>query len=523
VNEDSGWLNWCRATERRQWWAAFLAYLILAICWSLATPLFASPDEPAHVVRAASVVRGQLLGRSAPQFEDEASAPLLVKVPEIFRSAAGVGCLAGQPQKTAECISFAGSTKTTEVKTTAGRHPPSYYATVGVPSLLFPSGFGVRLMRFVSALITAAFFASAFASARSVRAPRIAGLGLAVATTPMVLFLSGVVNPNAPEITAAMCLWATGLVMCDSERVVDRRLVIRLGVAASALALIRQLGPLWLLLIGLTIVGVAGLPRTLELLRRRAIRIVLLVAGLCATFQVLWVMSTGTLDPGNANTAGIDGPFSHIMRTAVGRETGFFLEFIGSFGWLDTRPPSFVWLMWSVALGGIVLMAILFARRQIVIAMLTTALLTWGVPFFLEARSAREAAFFWQGRYTLPFAVGIPILAGVGAAQRKEWPSFNYSRLAWCTGVALGTAQWLAFSQTIRRYAVGADGRLNFLTDTPWTPPVPAVALLLAFAVGLAVWYGLVLGGPIPGSGGEAPDGAELASRTVPEPALEAR
>lgn len=518
MNRISGWLTWLRATERRHWWAALLTYLALAICWSLATPLFASPDEPAHVIRAASVARGQLLGRSNDDLADAPNTPLLVEVPRIFASAGDVGCVAFKPQVTADCISFAGPTSIAEVQTSAGRHPPGYYAIVGLPSLLFPSGFGVRLMRLLSALLTATFFASALASARRVRAPGIAGLGIVVATTPMLLFLSGTVNPSAPEITAAMCVWVSGLVCCQPRTVIDRRLALRLGIAASALILIRPLGPLWLFLIGIIIIGVAGWTQAVELLRQRAVQAVLIVAGVLAALHVSWILVNGTLDAGSANTEGLSGPFTSVVRSVVGRGSAFFRESVGVFGWLDTNPPYVVWLMWALGLGGIAVIALVLARRPILFAMLTTMLLTWGLPIFFEARSARSAAFFWQGRYTLPLAVGIPILAGVGTAQRKHWPALDYRPLIWCTGIGLGAAQWLAFGQAIRRYAVGADGTLNLLRNTPWAPPIPAAVLLLAFPIGLCVWFGIVLGGPIPRAIG--PD-SEDSTGLSPEPARE--
>ena len=40
---------------------------------SLASPLFAGPDEPVHVMKAAALVRGQLLGQLDPG--DEIFAP----------------------------------------------------------------------------------------------------------------------------------------------------------------------------------------------------------------------------------------------------------------------------------------------------------------------------------------------------------------------------------------------------------------------------------------------------------------
>ena len=41
---------------------AFVGLAILSVSWAVATPLSASPDEPAHIVKAAAVVRGELIG-----------------------------------------------------------------------------------------------------------------------------------------------------------------------------------------------------------------------------------------------------------------------------------------------------------------------------------------------------------------------------------------------------------------------------------------------------------------------------
>ena len=49
-------------------WRVFAVVLVLAFVnmavWSLATPLFASPDEPAQVARAVALVHGQLIGKT---------------------------------------------------------------------------------------------------------------------------------------------------------------------------------------------------------------------------------------------------------------------------------------------------------------------------------------------------------------------------------------------------------------------------------------------------------------------------
>ena len=38
----------------------------LPTAWTVATPLMGAPDEPAHVIKAAAVVRGEMAGLEKP-------------------------------------------------------------------------------------------------------------------------------------------------------------------------------------------------------------------------------------------------------------------------------------------------------------------------------------------------------------------------------------------------------------------------------------------------------------------------
>jgi hypothetical protein len=51
----------CGST-RRVWWVSFALVALAGSLWSLASPLYSGPDEPAHATRAVSLVRGQWLG-----------------------------------------------------------------------------------------------------------------------------------------------------------------------------------------------------------------------------------------------------------------------------------------------------------------------------------------------------------------------------------------------------------------------------------------------------------------------------
>jgi hypothetical protein len=213
----------------------------------------------------------------------------------------------------------------------------------------------------------------------------------------------------------------------------------------------------------------------------------------CCMAQLLWIVGAGTLDTAYSNTEGVRGSLTELASGSLGRGLVYFDELIGVFGWRDTAPPTAVWLFWTAVVAGLVALAVVTASRRLVLAMLSTALLTWAVPIVLEARSARNAGYFWQGRYTLPLAVGVPILAAIGCAGRS-WSATVIGRLAWIVGVALGAAQVLAFTQAIHRYAVGTRHKFDFFADTPWEPPLPALLLVLVFLVAVVAWYLLLVG-----------------------------
>jgi hypothetical protein len=488
-------IQWCRATPRRLWWSAVVIFCVLGGCWSIATPLFASPDEPSHVIRAASVVRGEILGNDPPKARHDLKGWLLVDLPALYLSAGKVGCYAFKPDTPANCTAFTGSTThDVEVPTSAGRHPPAYYAVIGLPSLVFVSGLGVRLMRLLNLFITAALLASALVTLLRFSRFRLVAVGVACAVTPMVLFLAAVVNPSSVEIAAALGVWIGGYaLLTEATRVIDARLVARVTVAGSVLALTRQLGPFWLGIIAVTLVAVVGLAVIRVLWASRAVRIGAFVMLACSVAQMLWIAGTGTLDAANSNVAGVHGSTTQLASGSVGRGLIYFHELIGIFGWRDTVPPTAVFVFWTAVLGGLVALAVLVASRRLILAIMSTAFLTWFLPVFLEARSAGTAGYFWQGRYTLPLAVGVPILAAFAFAGRR-WSSRVATRVAWIAGIALGASQVLAFIQALHRYTVGTRHKFDFFASTPWEPPLPALLLTVVFVIAVAAWYLLLVG-----------------------------
>ena len=192
-------------------------------------------------------------------------------------------------------------------------------------------------------------------------------------------------------------------------------------------------------------------------------------------------------------------------------------EMIGVFGWLETRAPGVTYLVWLLALGAILALALALASARFVWALLAATAATVVIPVVVEAAGAHEAGFIWQGRYSLPLAVGVPIIAGVGVGSSETARRLG-RRLALVLVAGLAVAQILAFAQAIRRYAVGARGPLWIFGHEQWSPPGTAPVLIVGFALAIAVglWWVVLAPARWRGAGGDR--SAELALG-VPTPA----
>jgi hypothetical protein len=167
------------ATNRGVWISSFLVVLAMSTCWALATPYNAVPDEPAHAMRAWSVVHGQVF---ASRTSDPTVLGGIVEVPPFYARTAPA-CFAFQPDRTAECQTIGVGDGTVDASTSAARAPVFVYAVVGLPTLFLSGGDGYMAMRIWQAALCAALIASACVSARRRWSSRWMPLGVIVATT----------------------------------------------------------------------------------------------------------------------------------------------------------------------------------------------------------------------------------------------------------------------------------------------------------------------------------------------------
>jgi hypothetical protein len=488
-----------RSSPRRVWWTSFVLVAFLSGLWGIANPPFGAPDEPAHLRRAVALDHGELTGETASrqvlrQLGGDNS-NLVVRVPEVL-ALADPGCFAFKPDTSAACLRVAGSSRDIDTVTTAARHPPAYYAVVGLVSLVYPPGSGtVYLMRLIGALMTGAFIATAITALQRTIAPRMVATGLLVAITPMVLYVGSTVSPSVPEIAAALALWVCGLVLVSETRNrVDNRLVTAVGISACVLALSRQLAPLWLGLIALTMLVYADRVALRSIARSTLARVWGALVAACALAQIGWVLVVKPLDATLLGRTRTDAPTSEVVRASFGATFGRYREMIGLFGWLDTPSPALTYVLWTVAIAFLFLLAVMWARRRHVVLLLALVVATVVVPVLLESPAYQDVGnVFWQGRYTLPLAVGIPILAAMSIASTKRGRELAQPRYFQAIGAIVAIGSALAFAQHLRRYTVGYNGNLWYWQHAQWSPPMSPLLLTVAYTIAIVAFVAWAL------------------------------
>jgi len=499
-----------RKTERRRWWVSFSLVAALGFLWALASPPTSTTDETAHAIRAAAVARGELIGRPLTSsqravfharngfggYEGGSSvAPYrAVSVPEIY-DRPNWGCFVLHVERSAACLEFSGPQRDASVVTPTPWYPPAYYAWVGLAAKPVSAGpRALYVMRLASVVLAAALLASAVASLSRVGDSPFVKLGLLVAVTPAALFLAASVNPNGLEITAGLALWVSGAVLATEARSpadgqLDRRLIVRVGIAAAVLVLARQLGPMWAALILLVLAAIGGMRGLRTLRSSRALWACGVGLVMCLIAALAWIVRVDVFDKDKYLGAPPNKSGGELAREAIGDGFFFFSEMVGMFGWDNVRAPTLTFLVWTAVVGGLCALAVALGRRREGIALLAVGSLAAVMLVVLGVlqRGHSEA----QGRYVLPIAVGVPVLAGLALRE----PALRRARgtAVVLAGGALVAGHVLAYGQNLRRYTVGADGTVWFWTNPSWSPPVSPLLLVLGYFVAVIVWAAWLL------------------------------
>ena len=479
-----------RDSARRLSSAALYPLTIFAVMvgllgtWAIATPLFASPDEPAHLFKAYGTAHGEAIGvevEGKPRTIRQFDVPLEMSTP----TSPQLTCYFGKPDVSAACGQSAGGPPIS----TAAVLPPFWYAVVGGGARLLGADTSQRAYRMVNAALCASMFAAAFAVARRSRERRLSPLML-LAMTPVALMMSGTVHPNGFEIAAFMFAWALVL-RADSPRAPTAFGGLLLGSLFAATLLSRFAAGMWVACLVVLAAIVLGRNDLKRFLNRWFLTALIGTTAVAVALLVAWSRYAGVTVE-NDLSRGTWGRWKTMTYT-FGALPEVTLQLVGRLGWLDTRLPTMAYVLFFVFVGMQVVGVVLSRDRRLIAA---TALAFAGlalVPVLVNTISATTAGPIWQGRYAIPLVAGLGIMGMIGWRQygarldrRKSDHTISVVRIIACSCFAL--TEILGFWQALRRFSVGASGKIWLTGAVDWRP---SVAPMLLIAANIALTVGL--------------------------------
>lgn len=469
----------------------FLIWLLAATVsgiWSIGTPFWSSPDSVAHEMYAYSLTHGHLWPERTTAEVGTGANGAVTPVPEgLFQSAQSVTCMIFQRGIPASCIKApTANTTPVEYVNPAGRYLPLYYFVSGLPTLLVDQVHAVWAMRIIPIALSALLISWAVTGALTFKRRSIAAAGVIAALSPMVIYLTGVLNPNSAEICGMIALCACSLAFInDPDSRIGQIMLRRAMLAAFIVATTRLLSPVWIVVWFLAFAALSSKSVWVAMFRWINLKWVLLAFSGCV-LSVVWLQVSGL------------SQFQNKPQFDYGLSLRLFLsqqwmdhwtvsQEVGSFGWLDTLlPQGSVNLYFFTAVFMIVASVVFLRFRQTAIV-IALALTQYFLPLILQAIQWNTNGAVWQGRYSLPLTVLVPITALFLASRTPGLVGRARRNLTWMIPSAVTILMFVQIQSYFLQLRRNAGGLPNgSITQGPWQPKLPPL-LLVAMLVVCAV------------------------------------
>ncbi len=452
--------------------------------WTLTNPPGTAPDEPSHYAKAVAAGRGQVLGEHVPlaalqsfgvfgedSLRQVRNAYRGFDVPVDLRATTSPPCTALHPDVSAACLRQPPAVPPGRVESIVGAYPPWLYISEGVLTwAAWSVGSGYLLARFGSALISAALLATAAwllldGQGQRGRRPLLLA-GVAVAVTPMTIFLSSQVGASGAELAGALACGAAALRLSRADQPPARTWWIA-GLALGVTALSRPMAPLWVALAVVIWIGRLRARTALYSLRGAgrpaATAAAIAVAGIAGS--VIWTQAL------SLRTPVLWGRLGHGLVLAAESAADSARQTIGVFGWQSVPLPTVLYWLWGILAGGLFLAAFVVGRWRDRALLAGSLLVVVALYELLAAAVFIQNGFGMQGRYILPALAMLPLLSVEVLADRLP-VRLSARAVVVAAGVIAvsGVGQFAAWVTNSHRYAVGPDGPLWFLSHPAWSP-----------------------------------------------------
>ena len=480
-------------------------FVVQGIILSIVIPPASGPDEAAHIINAAADVRGEFVKKSVVPGDNQYPIQK-VTIPQTYAllnaEASCINRTFHQPANChlskAKCYEYTGQTKgcgypilssNREVTGTTytGRYPLLYYLIVGIPTLFTNRASVLYLMRFTSVLLDSIFIALALYVIYAWSSNKWLLVAFVACLVPTASYLISVVNPQSLEISTALCVWISGMVLVREKFLkIPKSLLLIFGISTIFLLLSRPDAPEWTLLIYLVLL-ISSSPGFLKrLLKDRLVYVLLSIITIVGLFSAYWIFHfhSDTLVPAiqyphNAN-------WLYVILAALGFTRTSFQELIGVLGWNNIFAPYLTVLIWLLIVGFLVcrsLFAIRLQRTRDYLPIIMTLLMLIFIPVVYSLVAKKSEGFIIQGRYTLPafFGVVITSCAVFNTSNRHKKTLFALVTV-------LVVASLISFLWIIPQFEYGSFK--NFIMNQSslhWSPPFSPYLLFFIYLMSYGV------------------------------------
>lgn len=459
----------------------------LQAAWILALIPYFGIDEFDHGMRASAVVNGQVLAPHKTLPGKIGRGDLIEVRPDVVRTARPA-CEARAYTQLYNCRPWRElANGKVVVANAAARYNPTYYAAVGIIAEPFHGMANLYALRIATAGLGCALFGLAVWIAASSARSRWQVVAVIVGATPTTIYSTTVVSPNGIELVAGIGLWVSTFALLDREGDGRRRLYY--GSAALFAAVLTNTHTLGILCVGLiaaTLLLLYGGRALWRALRPWAAAegIVAVLGAAAIGFGIAWILVSGANDPSLEHSKFGGQPWSYLAQGLV----LWPLQAIGAFPLRNEAAPLITYAFALTVISWLVVRAIRTSgiRSRPAAAILVAAVASLLVPAALTWQAFDQIGPAWQGRYGMPFSVGLIIMAGRildSGARIPHWDNF-------AAGTCLGVVAAIELPSLIK--VVNDQGSsTSLIADTGWTAPA-TVLLAVAVAAAAACWVALV-------------------------------